>query len=53
MKGLLIGNRTGQVIEEWQGTLEELIQRFDFEGKGYHLEVFPDDGGESIGTWEI
>lgn len=39
MKGILIGNRTGQFIEEWRGTLQELSERFMFEGRGYHLEV--------------
>lgn len=46
MKGLLICSRTGKVIEEWHGTMDELLARFDFERKGYHLEVFPDDGGK-------
>jgi len=45
MKGLLICNSTGQVIEEWHGTMDELLERFDFE-LGYHLEVYPDDVGK-------
>ena len=50
MKGILIGNRTGQLIEEWRGTLDELSERFFYEGRGYHLEVSTLDG-EFVCEW--
>ena len=45
-KGILIGERTGSLIEEWYGTYAELRERFAFENScgGYRLEVSTIDG---------
>jgi hypothetical protein len=51
MKGILIGNRTGELIEEWRGTLDELRERFNYEGHGYHLQVSTDDGEPVCEYW--
>lgn len=52
LKGILIGNRTGQLIEEWRGTLDELRERMNFEGHGYTLEVSTLDG-EPVCEWSL
>lgn len=46
MTGILIGERTGAIIEDWHGTYGELKQRFDEECScgGYRLEVSTLDG---------
>lgn len=44
MKGKLISSRTGELVEEWSGTVDELRERFNYEGQGYHLQIYTDDG---------
>lgn len=56
MIGYLIGNRTRQVCDIWEGSESDLSERFDFEGQGYTLQVYDGDpslGGLLVGEWRL
>lgn len=51
MIGYLIGNRTRQVCDIWEGSESDLSERFDFEGQGYTLQVY--DGDPTLDGSEV
>lgn len=56
MIGYLIGNHTRQVCDVWQGSEDELLEKFDFEGQGYTLQVYDGDpslDGSLVGEWSL
>ena len=49
MTARVIGLRLGEVVEEWKGEGQELVDRFNREcGEGYEL-ILIDDDGEVVG----
>ena len=56
MIGYLIGNRTRQVCDIWEGSESDLSERFQYEGQGYTLQVYDGDpslDGSLVGEWRL
>lgn len=42
--GHLYGLRLRELVDTWRGSLAELIDRYNFEGHGYWLEISDSNG---------